>query len=94
MSESEDFERGEFRGKVLGDLEALKAGQKLMHDCIDRIHVSLDQFKVGIGARIENHRIEITELKTRYGIMAKIMWVIGTTALTALSAAVFRLILR
>lgn len=91
---SEEFKTGEFRGKVLGELEALQIGQKLTHDCIDRVTSSLDQFKVGIGNRVQNAEKDIVEMKTGLSVMAKIMWIIGTVAITALVGALLKLVVR
>ena len=66
----------------------------IMDGKIAGLHSSLDQFKNGMGDRIERHGESITEIKAHQGIMGKIMWVVGSTALAALVAAMVRLVVK
>ena len=88
--ESEDFKLGEFHGKVLGELDSLRSGQKITHQRIDDIHASLDQFKCGIGETIQEHDRKIIEVETHQGVMAKILWIVGAAAITALVTAIMK----
>lgn len=94
MNGTEGFKEGEFHGKVLGELDALKIGQEATHDRINSLHESLDQFKSGLGSRVENQGLKIVEIETQQGIMGKIMWIIGSAAVTALLAAIFKLVIK
>lgn len=94
MSDSPDFKDGEFHGRVIGELEALKVGQGSLEDRITGLHASLDQFKAGLGERVEKHGESIVEIRAHQNIMAKIMWLIGTVAITALAGALFKLVIK
>ena len=101
MSDTSDFKDGEFHGKVLGDLESLKLqhaamnkGQDAIHNRISDLTTSIDSFKTGIGQRVGESEKSIVELKAHQGVMGKIMWIVGTAALTALVAAMLRLVIK
>src|SRR3990167_2899193 len=92
MGGLEDFKYGEFHGKVLGQLEALKIGQEIANGRLDGLHQSLEQFKVGIGVRVEEQGKSIVRLDAHQSVMAKVMWVIGGASFTALVTALFRIV--
>jgi hypothetical protein len=94
MSDTSNFEEGHFHGKVIGELEALKVGQATLESRITGLHTSLDQFKLGLGERVEKHGESIVEIRAHQGVMAKIMWLIGTVAITALMGAILKLVIR
>ena len=76
MSDSENFKEGEFHGKVLGELGALKSGQSDLRTCIDKLSGSLDSFKAGMGERVGNNEKKICVLEKSTDIMARVMWVV------------------
>ena len=94
MSESTDFKDGQFHGRVIGELEALKVGQAALEDRITGLHSSLDQFKSGLGERVEKHGESIVKISAHQDVMSKIMWLVGAVAITALVGAILKLVIK
>lgn|SRR3990167_4288003 len=92
--QSDDVAMATFRTRVEGALDVLAQGQKLSHDCIDRVQTSFIEYKQGIGQRIENHQDRLARIETSLGIMIKVAWmIVGCTILT-LGAAFYKLVIK
>lgn len=101
MANGDDFKAGEFQGKVIGELESLKAnytafaeGQKSVHESIERLASSLDSFKTGIGERTGKNEKDIAKIEVGQGIMGKVMWVIATVVAGSIVTSIMGFILK
>lgn len=70
MNGDPEFKAGEERGLILGKLET-------MDNSIRQISTDFNEFKVGIGQRMENSEKEIVGIKQQVGLL---MWVLGKIA--------------
>lgn len=90
---SEEFKQGEFRGFVTGKLEALEASQRGLERLMSDVHEDLNQFRSGMGERVERHERSIVAMETSLNIWK---WALGsafTFSAAAIVAAFWKLIL-
>lgn len=98
---SDEIETIKFREQTNGTLRVLEAGQKLVHDCIDRINMSLSEFKLGLGVRVDamqekisGHDTRLARIETSLDMIVKVTWVIATCSVGVICTAFYKLILR
>ena len=94
MSDPDNFKEGEFHGRVLGELDLLKSGQVGLHTSIDKLSISLDSFKCGMGERVGNNEKKIVVMEKSTDIMARVMWVVVAAILTAVVGGVLKMVIR
>lgn len=98
---SDEVETIKFREQMHGKMQVLELGNQLIHDCIDRINVSLTEFKAGMGKRLEEvdgrtdtHNDRLTRLEVSLAIMVKVTWIIVVCSITTVIGAAWKLLLK
>ena len=93
-NESQDFQTG----KILTELQNLQQGRdehfKSLSDSIDRVENCFNDFKKGMGQRVEKHGERLAVAETNLVILNRLAWLLFACSLTVVVGTFWQTILK